>query len=380
MDVIEVINLYKEYGDLPVLRGLNLRVGEGEVYGLLGPNGAGKSTLLHTLLGFLRPTSGEVRVLGEHDPERARGRVGYLPERSAYHTRYSAREYLRFLGRFSDMDRHEVRERVDLLLNQVGLAEAADRLLATFSKGMLQRLGIAQALLSEPELLLIDEPTGGLDPGGQRDMLDLLAGLRGGGRTILLATHYFAEIDLVCDRVGVLSGGRITAEAAVSQLRGPGGSVSVLVDLLPNALAEQLRRIPGVRCDDHELILSPNSAELQSLVLRKLLDAEVLILALEPQSRPLELFYVQAVRGEQPDLPDLPEQSDPSDLPGSDEPEYLDHSIYAPPGRSVAPAAPVAPPLPQRPAEPVAAPFADTAEGDTLLQELLRKDGTDDAS
>jgi ABC-2 type transport system ATP-binding protein len=361
MHAIEIEGLGKSYGDLHVLRGVNLRVVEGEVYGLLGPNGTGKSTLLHLLLGFLRPSAGTIALLGERDLDAARGRVGYLPERLRYHTRYSAREYLRFLGQFSDMGGATLRQRVDEELERVGLADAADRLLATFSKGMLQRLGIAQALLANPELLLIDEPTSGLDPSGQREMLDLLAALRAQGRTILLTTHTLAEIEQVCDRVGVLTGGRVDAEANVRDLRGPGASVSVLVEHLQPEQAAQLGRIsPAVRSSDREIVLSPNSHELQAMVLRKLLDMEVPIMAVQPQSRPLEQFYLQAVRG------DLAP-------PGAEPP--------APP--TIAPRAEPQPARPEpqlppvRPPAPVAAPL-QPGEGDTLLNELLRRDRNGD--
>jgi len=354
MHAIEIEGLGKSYGDLQVLRGLNLHVVEGEVYGLLGANGTGKSTLLHLLLGFLRPSAGTIALLGARDLDAARARVGYLPERLRYHTRYSAREYLRFLGQFSDMGGAALRRRVDEELEHVGLADAADRLLATFSKGMLQRLGIAQILLADPALLLIDEPTSGLDPSGQRDMLDLLAGLRAQRRTILLTTHFLAEIEQVCDRVGVLAGGRISAEANVRDLRGPGASVSVLVEHLQPEQAAQLRRIsPAVRCSDREIVLTPNSQELQAMVLRKLLDMEVPIMAVQPQSRPLEQFYVQAVRGD---------MAPPDDAPPA-EPQAGGLEPQMPPMRP--------------PAPPVAAPLRP-GEGDTLLNELLRRDRGND--
>ena len=157
MYAIEIENLYKSYDGLPVLNGLNLRVPQGQVYGLLGPNGSGKSTLIHLLLGFLRPTRGTLRVFGQQDLEQVRGRIGYLPERLRYHLRYSGREYLRYLGQFSDLHGPQLSARVEQELGAVGLLDAADRQLATYSKGMLQRLGIAQALLSDPDILLIDE-------------------------------------------------------------------------------------------------------------------------------------------------------------------------------------------------------------------------------
>lgn len=354
MYAIEIDNLSKSYDTVQVLRNLSLRVSEGEVYGLLGPNGAGKSTLIHLLLGFLKPSGGRVRVLGTGNLESVRGRVGYLPERLRYHTRYSAREYLRFLGQFSDMDGSMLDDRLDEELARVGLDDVADRPLSTFSKGMLQRVGIAQALLDNPDLLLIDEPTSGLDPAGQRDVMDLLAEIRAQGRTILLCTHYLDEIERLCDRVGVLVEGRLVQEAEVPHLRAPGTSVAIQVDRLPMDLQMRLSRIsPAVQCREHTIILRPNNQPLQATILRILLDEGVAILALEPMERPLERLYLQAVRSASIALPEVP----------------------APPATATGPAVPEAPEGTDEVASP---PARRSGAGDTLLNELLRRDGRAD--
>jgi ABC-2 type transport system ATP-binding protein len=299
MYTIEVDNLHKSYGSFPVLRGVTLNVTEGNVYGLLGPNGSGKSTFIHLLMGFLKPTSGKLCVLGATDPELVCGRIGYVPERLRYHTRYSAREYLRFLGKFSDMDSATLNARVDAELERVGLSDAADRLLATYSKGMLQRLGVAQALLNDPDLLLIDEPTSGLDPAGQREVLDLLAAIRSRGHTIFLCTHYLDEIEYLCDWVGVLANGQIAAEADVRTLGAASSSVKIQVKQLNAVLQQRLVQIaPTVQCNATSITLDPSNDKLQATVLRMLLDAEVSIMSLEPLEHPLERFYLQAVRGE----------------------------------------------------------------------------------
>jgi len=348
MFAIETEKLYKSYDGLPVLRGLDLRVPEGLVYGLLGPNGTGKSTLIHVLLGFLKPTKGSVYVLGERNLEHIRGRVGYLPERLRYHLRYSGREYLRYLGQFSDMREPLLTTRVNEGLRMVGLLDAADRLLGTYSKGMLQRLGIAQALLTDPEILIIDEPTAGLDPAGQREMLDLLTTVRDRGHTIFLATHFLEEVEQLCDQVGVLFGGKLAAELEVRSLRTPGRSVLINVSELQPELAQQLQRLdPAVRCSRHEIALQPNTPALQAQVLRALIDAEVPIIALEPQSRPLEELYLRVVRGE------------PLELPPAEPPP---NSLFAPPGHPDA-----LPPPPGRP-----------GTGETFLRELLGQDAERD--
>ncbi len=346
MDAIEIQDLYKSYDGLSVLRGLDLRVPQGSVYGLLGPNGSGKSTLIHLLLGFLRPNRGTLRVLGQHDLALVRGRIGYLPERLRYHLHYTGREYLRYLGQFSDMAGPQLARRVADELDAVGLSAAADRRLATYSKGMLQRLGIAQALLATPDMLLIDEPTSGLDPAGQREILDLLGELRQRGHTIFLATHFLDEIDLLCDTVGILYDGRLAEQIDVPTLRAPGRSALLkLAHITPELQAQLAQLSPAVRSSGREIALQPNTPALQAQVLRALLDANVPIISLEPQSRPLEEIYMRVVRGE----------------PGDQALEQAPPGMFAPPGHPDALAA---------------APPARRSNGDTLLRELLgRPDG-----
>ena len=344
MLAIEIDNLHKSFDRLAVLRGVDVHVPTGQAYGLLGPNGAGKSTLVNLMLGFLTPGKGSVRVLGSANLEATRSRIGYLPERLRYHLRFTAREYLRALGQFNDLGGRALSSRIDDLLGLVELRAAADRQLATYSKGMLQRFGIAQALLSDPELLLIDEPTAGLDPGGQHEMLDLLADLKRSGHTIFMATHILDEAERLCDTVGVLFDGRIAADVDVRMLRAPGALVRISVAELPHATAERLRALaPAVRCDEREVIIQPNTPALQAQVLRALIDDNVAIIALDPVSRPLEELYLRVARGEAP--PETPVPAPPNGL-------------FAPPGHPDA--------------ADVAA--ARPRAGDTLLRELLRQE------
>jgi ABC-2 type transport system ATP-binding protein len=347
MYAIETENLGKSFDGVRVLRGLNLAVPTGQVYGILGPNGTGKSTLIHLLLGFLKPTTGMLRVLGERDLERIHGRIGYLPERLRYHLRYTGREYLRYLGRFNDMREPQLRARVDEELRTVGLLDAADRLLNTYSKGMLQRLGVAQALLNDPELLLIDEPTSGLDPAGQREMLDLLAEVRARGHTIFLATHILDEAEQLCDTIGILFDGKLAHEVDGHTLRAPGRDVVINVAGLTPELVLRLQRLdPAVRCHGYEISLRPNTPELQIKVLRTLLDADVPIVALQPRSNPLEDLYLSVVRG----APDEPFEEPP-----------IDEAVLE---------APVSQPAPSDVAQPTTRP----STGETLLRELLNND------
>lgn len=298
-DVIVVEGLTKRYGHVSVLRGVNLRVVAGEVYGLLGPNGAGKSTLIHLLLGFLHPDSGRIRVLGSANLEAQRRLIGYVPERQRYHSYYTPREYLTFLGRFDEMPASQLRQRIDELLELTGLATVADRHLRTFSKGMLQRFGIAQALLTDPDLLLIDEPTSGLDLDGQQELLTLLNGVRQRGHTVLLCTHRLAEVEYLCDRAGILTDGKIALELNVAEVRQSAGSIIVQTGPLDLPLRQRLEMIGReVQCTEQEVLISPHTPELQAKVLQTLIEANVSIHALEPQMSRLAQIYLRTVRGE----------------------------------------------------------------------------------
>ncbi len=220
---IEIAGLHVEHrsgrGVVPAVRGLDLAVPEGTVYGFLGPNGAGKTTTMHALLGFIEPVSGVVRLLGEDVRcSIARRRLGYLPEHPDTYRFLTARELLTFAGRLFGLPRRALRERVDELLALVGLAGAADRRLAGYSRGMLQRIGLAQAMIHDPELLVLDEPTSGFDPLGRIEVRKLIAALRERGKTVFFSSHELSEVERVCDRVGIIAGGRLVAEGAVADL------------------------------------------------------------------------------------------------------------------------------------------------------------------
>ena len=213
--VIETHDLTKRYGDAIVaVDALELRVRRGEVYGFLGPNGAGKSTTLRMLLGLVRPTSGTAAVLGE-PPGAAAGlaRVGAMVEAPAFYPYLSGRDNLRVLAGHAGV----APSRIDAVLDEVDLAARAGDRTSTYSTGMKQRLGVAAALLKDPELLILDEPTNGLDPAGMAEMREFVRALAGGGRTVLLSSHLMGEIEQVCDRVGVIRAGSLVAEGTVER-------------------------------------------------------------------------------------------------------------------------------------------------------------------
>ena len=311
MSAIVTEGLRKSYDSVPVLRGLNLTVAAGQVYGLLGPNGAGKSTLLHVLLGFLRPDAGRVEILGLA-PNAAHRQVGYLPERLRYHTHCTGREYLHYIGKFGHEHGVGLRDRTKTLLSLVGLGDAADRRMKTYSKGMLQRIGIAQALLSDPDLLLIDEPSSGLDPAGQVEMQQLLLELRSRGHTIFLCSHQLDEITSVCDRVGILVRGELAAETDLTTLPGTQGIVITLVQLPADDLDYGLRALdPSITRDGRQITIPINTPALQARLLQLLLDEGFTVAALQPTLGTLRDLYLHVVAGNPPPAEAAPQAAIP---------------------------------------------------------------------
>ena len=223
MNVLELDDVSRSFGGVEAVRGLSLTLGEGQVLGFLGTNGAGKTTTIKMLLGLLRPTGGTVKVFGE-DPAVAatRRRIGYMPETAYYYPYLNARELLMFYGGMCGMDKATIRRRTDELLAIVDLADAAKRPLKTYSKGMLQRAGIAQALLANPDLLVLDEPFTGLDPLARIHFRELLKHLRAEGKTIFFSSHELGETELLCDRVAIMKKGRCFYDGPVSRLAGDG--------------------------------------------------------------------------------------------------------------------------------------------------------------
>ncbi len=210
-------------GMMKALQGVSLQVNPGTVFGFLGPNGAGKTTTMHVLLGFVQPTSGSARIFGEDVRKSiARQRIGYLPEHPETYRFLTARELLGMAGRIFGMKGGTLRGRIDSLLRTVSLEEAADRRIATYSRGMMQRVGLAQALINDPDLVILDEPTGGLDPLGRMEIRAVIADLRSRGKTVFFSSHELSEVELVCDHIAILARGRVVAQGAADKLVAPG--------------------------------------------------------------------------------------------------------------------------------------------------------------
>jgi ABC-2 type transport system ATP-binding protein len=222
MPVIETENLTKRYRDLIAVNGLSFGVDQGEIFGFLGPNGAGKTTTILMLLGLTEPSGGRVRVCG-FDPARealeVKRRVGYLPENPGFYDDLSGRENLRYIARLNRIEEDEATRRIGALLEQVGLTKDGGRNVKEYSRGMKQRLGIAEVLIKEPQVLILDEPTLGLDPDGAARILELITGLnREHGLTVLLSSHMLHQVQQTCHRVGIIVRGKMIAEGEVDQL------------------------------------------------------------------------------------------------------------------------------------------------------------------
>jgi ABC-2 type transport system ATP-binding protein len=277
--------LTKRYGDRLAVDGVSLTVRRGEVYGFLGPNGAGKTTTLRLLLGLVRPTGGEVTVLGRPPgaPE-ALARIGALVEQPGFYPYLSGRDNLRVLARYAGLDDVAVEAALEL----VDLTGRGSDRFRSYSLGMKQRLGVAAALLGRPELLILDEPTNGLDPAGMADMRDLIRAAADHRQTVLLSSHLLGEVEQICDRVGVIAAGRLLAETTVADLRGQAGLL-VRAEPLPAARAAAERVLGADRLSivDGALRLSASADRAPELA-RALVAAGVTVHELRPCERTLE--------------------------------------------------------------------------------------------
>src|SRR6185437_12528918 len=262
--------LRKVFGDKIAVRSLSLEVPRGEVFGFLGPNGAGKSTSVKMLLGLVKPTAGQASILERPAGHVAtRRRVGFLPEHFRFYDWLTATELLRVHGRLYGMTRDELRKRVPALLDLVGLTPHHDKRLRDFSKGMLERIGLAQALLNDPELIFLDEPTSGLDPAGRRLVRDIIKAQRQRGATVLLNSHLLSEVEITCDRVAFIKHGEVIETRDLKSLLEGQTTVQVRAANLTAEMAAGLKQwASSVSLQDHQLTMSVGSHEALPQVLR----------------------------------------------------------------------------------------------------------------
>lgn len=283
-------------GGVTALKGLDLVVPRGQTFGLLGPNGAGKTTLVKLLLGIAFPTSGKGSVLGRPAGDvPARRRIGYLPENHRYPPHLTGEQVLHHFGRLSGLRRPERARRVEALLRRVRMEEWRAVRVHKYSKGMMQRLGMAQAILNEPDLLILDEPTDGVDPIGRREIRDLLLEQKARGATIFLNSHLLSEVERLCDRVAILNQGTLLREGSVADLTRPQSAWEI--DVRPaagEALAAACRRVPGASVADGRVQVLGDAAALNALI-DALRGQGAEILAIAPRRDSLEDVFVKVL-------------------------------------------------------------------------------------
>jgi ABC-2 type transport system ATP-binding protein len=293
---IHAVGLTKRYGHIEALAGLTMSVPRGEIFGFLGPNGAGKTTAVKLLLGLATPNAGDAWLLGEpigHAP--ARRRVGYLPELFRYPAWLSPVEVLRFHCRLIDIPRPQRETEIDTVLSTVGLRERATDRVGTFSKGMQQRLGLAVAMLGEPEIVFLDEPTSALDPVGRHDVRDVIRALRDKGTAVFLNSHLLSEVEQVCDRVAVVDHGRVIASGTLDELLGGGVAVRLRVTGV-DGVRSLLARWGEVSTDGDWVTVAGVDGEAIADIVATLVARGARIHAVEPQRQSLEDRFLEVLR------------------------------------------------------------------------------------
>jgi ABC-2 type transport system ATP-binding protein len=307
MSAIEILGLEKTYSvgfwrkrPKCALRPLNLAIEDGEIFGFLGPNGAGKTTTLKMLMGLVFPTGGTARILGmDLDDPRMKAQIGFLPEQPYFYDYLTARELLRYYGQLSGVDAKQLSRRADAVLERVGLKDAANIQLRKFSKGMLQRAGIAQAILHEPKVVFLDEPMSGLDPMGRREVRTLIEELKSEGRTVFFSTHILSDAEALCDRVAIIHLGELRRVGSIAELTaGVHGKVEIIWQgaSVPSGI-----KALGAEChvagDTMRVVLPEESQEMALDALRR---EHLRLVSVAPVRMSLEEYFVAELGDKQP--------------------------------------------------------------------------------
>lgn len=264
--VITSRDLTKRYGKTTALSEVNLDVGRGEIFGFLGPNGAGKTTFVKALLDFIHPDAGGLTILGSSPDRLDRSSVGYLPELFSIHPFLTAREFLVFQARLAGIEKRTIADSVERSLERVKMKEAAGKRVGGFSKGMRQRIGLAQALLGEPTLLILDEPNSGLDPLGVLDMRQIILEEKERGATVFLNSHQLLEVEKTCDRVAILDRGRVTAQGSKGELTGEKGIELELAEANDEVIRYLRETDPNLHLGDRRIEMNIQDAETERLL------------------------------------------------------------------------------------------------------------------
>lgn len=307
LDFLEVeegklrLRLRKSRRHRVALQNLDLSVEEGEIFGLLGPNGAGKTTTLKILMGIIFPTRGKAKILGRTLGDKwAKARLGFLPENPYFYDYLTGREFLRYYGQLYGIPRRERSERAERLLHRVGLKDAADVPLKGYSKGMLQRAGLAQALLNDPQVVFLDEPQSGLDPLGRKDIRDIILQLREEGKTVFFSSHILADAEMVCDRVGILYGGELKDIGKLSDLLSTRTKeFEVVASGVPDETVESWRgKADRVLVEKDRVMVMVSKEEDARELLTKINEIGATLISFNPRRETLEEYFIAQVRGE----------------------------------------------------------------------------------
>jgi ABC-2 type transport system ATP-binding protein len=299
---IETVNLRKEYGRTVALHDLSLSVQPGEVFGFLGPNGAGKTTTVKILLGLVKPTSGQARVFGQSTADsESRRAVGYLPENFKFQDWMTGQSLLELHADLADMPADERDRRIPDVLRLVGLEGRSDDRIRTYSKGMTQRIGLAQAILHRPRLVLLDEPTSAMDPLGRREVRDLIRRLRAEGMTVFLNSHLLSEVEMICDRVAIVDKGRVVRSGRLEDLVGGSPELRITVDVVDRDLLTILARFGEVlQVDDTTVTLGVDDVDVASIVTDVLPRSGYRLYSVVPVQKSLEEVFFSLVEGGEP--------------------------------------------------------------------------------
>ncbi len=297
-NVLEIRGLVKSFGEKKVLRGLDLTVPSGSVFGFVGRNGAGKTTAMKAVLGLLKPESGEIFVCGEqvrYGETATNKHIGYLPDVPEFYSFMTPAEYLALCGECVGISVSEIKARTAELLSLVGLSEDANRRIKGFSRGMKQRLGIAQALLHRPKLLLCDEPTSALDPVGRREILDILLSVKR-ETTVIFSTHVLSDVERICDGVALLENGVIAMHGGVDELRRISGAGEFIVETVAVSGADELfRRFPHGRRESGERLVFLGGDELMNAVMAFIVENKIAVSRVERLERSLEKLFLEVI-------------------------------------------------------------------------------------
>jgi ABC-2 type transport system ATP-binding protein len=369
--------VFKDFWGRPKARavdGVDFEVRRGEVFGLLGPNGSGKSTTIKMLLGLLHPTKGVIEVFGRSPRDvKTKARIGYLPEESYLYRYLDSRETLDFFGNLFTLPKEERARRSEQLLDMVGLTGARTRAVGEFSKGMQRRIGLAQALINDPDLVILDEPTAGLDPIGCREVKDLIVALARRGKTVILSSHLLSDVEDVCDRVVIYYGGKIQAQGTLKELLATPDAVRITTPTLPRATMERVLELIRKDVSEDKVRVDTPTQNLESYFLDVVEKARAQSAETSGAVGGAKVAeYLKGDGGTAPVSEKILERFTAAAVTVKDEPVVMapsDPTVNEAKLASLAQSAPVAPTIPEKPAEPVKP--ADLSKANEKLSSLL---------